>query len=75
MVTHQIGLLNPNSRTSQRRSASERTPNRAISHHHRPTTAAASAESTTCPHWAAVSGPISATSGSRVIAGNGANGT
>ena len=75
VVTHQIWVLNPNRRTSQTRSASERTPSRAAIHQHRPRSIAARPALTIGCQMSLWVDPKIATIGISRIAGNGPNGT
>ena len=75
VVTHRIWVENPNRIVSASRSTSRRTPIRARSIQHSPTHAAARTALIPDSSWSAVTAPITATTGMKTIAGNGANGT
>ncbi len=75
VVTHRICVEKPNRAVSQARSVSRSTPTRPSIHQQVATPSPARMAFTPDSTWSAVTGPVSATSGIRAIAGNGANGT
>ncbi len=75
VVTHQIWVEKPSSSAIARRSRIFDAPIRPETHQAMRTTIEASSALIPDSHWSATTGPVSATSGIRAMAGNGANGT